>query len=275
MPLEEAQLLDEEIRSHALVRTMRLRIYLPPYYDRFEMQYPVLYLLHPWGQDERYWTDVMAIHVVAERLIHTGAVPPFIAVMPQGDKSFFVNAADPHGDYELVVRAELPFFEGALEGCGDYGDYILNEVVPFVDERYRTRPDRQSRTIAGISMGGAGAATLAFTNPELFGSVGIHSPALFTSDRLGPPWIFGLNDPAAFAARDPTHLATHLTPAASPRIFLDCGDDDEFAHPTTLLHWALEEAGIPHTYLTGPGGHTWDYWDRNLPQYLGFYTAGW
>lgn len=271
----KGRIIDDSFRSSALVRTMRLRIYLPPNYDRFEMRYPVLYLLHPWGMDECYWTDVMGFHTIAERLMHAGTVPPFIMVMPQGDKSFFVDAADPHGHYEPIVEGNPLFFKGALEGCGDYGDYFLNEVILFADQRYRTRTDREGRVIAGISMGGAGAAINAFSHPDWFGGVGIHSPALFGPDQLGPPWIFGLNDPDAFASRDPIHLAAHLKQTTAPRIYLDCGVDDELAAPSRLLHDALEKARIPHTYMTGAGSHTWAYWHERLPQYLGFYTAGW
>lgn len=273
--IPSGRLIDEQFRSRALVRTMRLRIYLPPNYDRFEMRYPVLYLLHPWGMDESYWTDVMGFHTVTERLMHAGTVPPFVMVMPQGDKSYFINAADPHGHYEPIVDGNPDFFAGALEGCGDYGDYFLEEVIPYVDERYSTRTDRAGRVIAGISMGGAGAAALAFTHPDRFGGVGIHSPALFAPHRFGPPWIFGLNDPDALAARDPIRLAARLRQATAPRIYLDCGVDDEVAANVRLLHDALDKARIPHTYMTGAGGHSWDYWHERLPQYLGFYTAGW
>ncbi len=275
MSPDAGSLVDRTLHSRALCRLMRLHLYLPPGYDKRHGRYPVVYLLHPWGEDEHYWTAVLQLHKVADRLIVVGALPPFIAAMPQGDKSFFINAADPGGDFSMVQRLDPDFFAGAMEGYGDYGDYLLEDVIPYVERTFRVRCERSARVIAGISMGGTGAAVLAFTHPHLFGAVGIHSPALFSQRQLGPPWIFGLGDERAFAERDPVHLARRLDGRTSPRILLDCGQQDEFALSVEELRWTLIERDIPHTYLTGIGGHSPDYWQAHLAEYLGFYAAGW
>ncbi len=275
MPPVSGSLVDRVFRSRALYRSMRLHVYLPPRYGESDLRYPVAYLLHPWGCDETYWTDAINLPTVADRLIDAGALPPFVAVMPQGDKSFFVNAEDPGGDFSPVTRLDPDYFEKALDGFGDYGDYLLEDVIPTVEKKFRIRTDRDSRAIAGISMGGAGAAVLAFTHPEQFCAVGIHSPALFTEERLGPPWIFGLGDPDAFASRDPLHLVGQLDPRDSLRIYVDCGLDDDLAPAVGALHDALTGRGIRHTYVTRPGPHHREYWGANLAEYLGFYAAGW
>lgn len=269
------QMLDIRIRSGALCRPMRLHIYLPPRYGEPGLRYPVVYLLHPWGRDEHYFTGRLALHEVADRLIHAGAIPPFIAVMPQGDKSFFLNAANPGGDFTPILRLDAALFAGALEGYGDYADYLMNDVIPEVERRFAAQAHRAGRVIAGVSMGGAGAAALAFRHPESFGAVGIHSPVLFTAERRGPPWIFGLNDPAAAAQRDPAHLAGGLAPGHGLRIYLDCGLDDELAAPVGALHDELDRLGIPHRYCCRAGGHGGSYWSAHLAEYLGFYAAGW
>jgi len=273
------RLVDLTIHSRALIRTMRLHVYLPPGYADTSMRYPVVYLLHPWGQDERYWTRFLRVHEAADHLVEAGALPPFIAAMPQGDKSFFINAEDPGGDFSPVVRLDPEHFAGALDGYGDYGDYVLEDLIPAVEREFRVIASRSARTIAGVSMGGTGAAVLAFQRPDLFGAVGIHSPALFTDEQLGPPWIFGLGDEAAFARRSPVHLARHLDPSSNLRIYLDCGQQDEFAAPALALHEALSARGVPHTYVSREGGHTGGhtggYWRAHLARYLGFYTAGW
>lgn len=269
------RLIDRTIRSRALVKTMRLRLYLPPRYGELAIRYPVVYLLHPWGMDECYFSEALHLHELADRLIRTGALPPFIAVMPQGDKSYFINAEDPGGDFSMVTRLDPVYFDGALDGYGDYGDYLLQDVVGFVERQYDVRSDRAGRVIAGISMGATGAAVLAFTHPHLFGAVGIHSPALFDQTRLGPPWIFGLGDPLAFARRDPVQLAGDLPERTSLSVYLDCGQQDEFDEPAAELHRALVERDIQHTYISRPGGHSFDYWEAHLAEYLGFYAAGW
>lgn len=263
------------LHSQALCKTMRLLVYLPPHYGEFGMRYPVAYLLHRWGGDERYWVDSLHLPEVADRLIHAGAIPPFVAVMPQGDKSFFLNAADPGGDFTPILRLDPDTYRDALSGYGDYADYLMDDVIPEVEWRYEVRSDRAGRVIAGVSMGGAGAAALAFTQPECFGAVGIHSTELFSSERLGQPWIFGLGDPAAFARRDPLHLAWALEAESGLRIYLDCGQQDEYARLTAEVHYALTGREIQHTYVSRPGGHDADYWRAHLAEYLGFYAAGW
>jgi enterochelin esterase-like enzyme len=226
----QGQVKELTLHSMAMCKPMRLNVYLPPRYGDFSMRYPVVYLLHPWGA-----TQDLRLHEAADHLIHAGALPPFIAVMPQGDKSFFVNAADPGGDFSMIVQFDPDTYRGALEGYGDYGDYIVDDVIPFVEQRFAVRREQSARAIAGVAMGGAGAAALAFSYPDVFGAVGIHSPTLFSQERLGPPWIFGLGDAAAFAQRDPQSLARNLRADDGLRIYLDCGYDDERQVPTANL----------------------------------------
>jgi enterochelin esterase-like enzyme len=254
---------------------MRLRVYLPPLYGEFKMRYPVVYLLHPWGENERYWTDWLGFHTLADHLANIGIVAPFIAVMPQGDKSYFVDAADPQGDYDSVVALDAEYYAGALEGSGKYGEHLIEDVIKMVDKTFQTRAERAGRSIAGISMGGLGAAVLAFTHPELFGAVGVHSPALNAGPGQGPPWIFGLSDPEAFARLDPTSLVARIPINDSPRIYLDCGVDDMYAELVDDLHWALSDRKIQHTFISRPGAHTGGYWKNNLAEYIGFYAGGW
>jgi len=275
MPPTIGKLVERTIRSRALLRDMRLHIYLPPFYGKHGHPYPVVYLLHPWGADERFWTAGLGFNSAADHLINSGTVLPFLAVMPQGDKSYFINAEDPGGDFSAIVRFDPEHFEGAIEGAGFYGDYILEEVIPGVEDYYDVRAEAESRAIAGISMGGTGAAILAFSHPELFCAVGIHSPMLFSMDRPGPPWIFGFGDEAAFTQRDPAYLASQLPDNHGLRTFLDCGIDDERSEATSDLHYALEAHNIKHTYVSRPGGYDPKYWHANLAEYIGFYAATW
>ncbi len=263
------------IRSYELVREMRLIVYLPPLYGKYPLSYPALYLLHPWGADEHYWVEEIGLCETADHLIERGAVPPFVGVMPQGDKSFFIDAANPRGDYRGITRLDPVHFAGALEGCGDYGCYLLNDVLGEVERRYAVRRDRAGRVIAGVGMGGAGAGVLAFSHPELFGAVGMHSPTLFDKTRLGPPWLFGLGDEAAFTQRDPVSLAMRLDRRRCPRIFLDHGLEDEAASACVALHDVLEARGLTHVYHSRTGQSSADVWRGCLAEYLGFYAAGW
>jgi enterochelin esterase-like enzyme len=262
-------------QSRALCKPMRLSLYLPPGYRDSDRACPVLYLLHDWGWTEGSWFDLLDFSAAADRLISAGAVPPFIAAMPQGDKSFFIDAADPDGSYETLIRFDPAHYEGALEGCGFYGEYLLEDVLPFVERKFRVLARPSMRALGGIGMGATGAAALALSKPGVFSKVGMHSPLLYDRPGMGPPWIFGLSDEAAFRARDPRHLAETAPLSDFPAMYLDTGIDDDSADLTGSLHNILTRRGVKHTYRAHSGGHDLAIWQDHLAEYLGFYTAGW
>ncbi|MGF1504847.1 MAG: alpha/beta hydrolase [Anaerolineae bacterium] len=268
-------IIDRTLRSRALLKPMRVRVYLPPGFSTDGL-YPVIYLLHPWGADERYWDETLHLPQLADTLIDIGVIPPFVAVMPQGDKSYFINAANPQGDFDQLVSGSPDQFAGALEGCGDYGDYLLEDVIGWVEATFPVRTEPEGRVLAGIAMGGAGAGVLAFSRPRMFGTVAMHSPDLIVEPHFGPPWIFGLNDPLAFAARSPIALAENLSGTAGMRIALDHGCDDPYSQPgAALLHEALLDQGITHRFHVNAGTHSTGYWAAHLGEYIGYYTAAW
>jgi len=276
--LPEEALRDFSLESQVLGRAMSVRLVLPPRYRPDPAEpYPVLYFLHPWGLSPRYITDKLHIHEHLWRGVEQGDLPPMVIVLPTGHKSFYLNAADPPGhDWAALLDANERFFENALEEYGRYGDYLLGEVIPYVEEHYPVRRDRAGRAIGGISMGGAGAAVHAFRAPEHFGALGIHSPALFSGppENGGPPWIFGL-ERATFETRDPISLARNLSPQTAPRVFLDTGDRDPMRAEVEQLHRALTERGVPHVYEVLAGGHDKTYWEPRMRDYLAFYAREW
>lgn len=268
---------DVMLHSPALGRDMEMKVILPPGYAPDIERYPVLYFLHPWGLSPRYITDKLNIHLHLWRGVQRRALPPFVIVLPTGGKSFFVDAADPPGhNWSEMLRLDDEFFRDALVLYGRYGTCLREDVIPFVEQHYAVRSDRAGRAIGGISMGGAGAAVHAFSSPERFGAVGIHSPALFPGppEYGGPPWIFGV-DWQSFAERNPADVARRLTPDTQPRIFLDCAEDDPMIDQVDALHRALNELGLAHEYAIEPGGHNKTYWEPRIPRYLAFYARDW
>ena len=185
----------------------------------------------------------------AERLIQAGKIGPLILVFPQGDASYFVNHA--RGDDER------------------WGDYTAIDLVAHSDTTYRTLPTRSGRAIGGLSMGGFGALSLAFTHPDTYGVVGAHSPSLRTQGEAPA----ALGDPADYARIDPTALARDLDPAVAPRIWIDLGTEDEWATRTSTLKDDLRAVGIRPDYSESDGGHDADYWRANAERYLRFYTG--
>ncbi len=269
---------DRQIDSRALSRRMLVRVITPPGYAAdVEAPYPVLFFLHPWGLSPHYITDKLHIHHHLWDGIAAGDLPPMVIVLPTGHRSFYLNAADPPGyDWSPVVAATPDFFRDALDQYGRYGDYLLGEVVPFVEREYTVRCDRAGRALGGISMGGAAAAVHAFRDPARFCAVGIHSPALFMGppEEGGPPWIFGV-ERASFAARNPADLARSLDPAVRLRIFLDTGDQDMMVGAVRQLHQALADRGVAHDFGVNPGEHNKTYWEPRMREYLAFYARGW
>lgn len=262
------------LSSCTLSREMTVRVITPASAGN---GLPVLYYLHPWGLSPRYILEKLRLPEHLWRGIARGALPPFIIALPEGGKSFYVNALDPPGhDWAAVVASAPRFFEGALEQYGRYGDYLWGEVMPAVEDRFGVRKDRAGRAIGGISMGGAAAAYHAFRAPEAFCAVGMHSPAVFKPppEQGGPPWIFGTT-PESFAEYSPAELAARLSPDTQPRIWLDCGAEDPLLENVRALHRALDTHGLAHEFDIGPSGHNKLYWEPRMPNYLAFYAREW
>ncbi len=225
--------------SKILGRRQHYFVYLPPcYYADTETRYPVVYLLHGVPMDERHWLDEGVV-AAADKLMGSGELPPFLLVMPHGDSSIYTDTSG--GDKS---------FEGVF----------VNELVPFIDSNYRTLADPEHRSIGGISRGGVWALEIAFTHPQLFNSVGGHSPAL-SVNRAGSDY-------------DPEVLAK-TAPIDKLRIFLDAGDSDWTRFETMNLSKILNDRYIPYTFTIGKGDHDYPYWASQVAAYLRFYGAPW
>src|SRR5215469_759747 len=215
------------LNSRILRRPVRYCVYLPSGYDagatqRPPRRYPVLYLLHGLGDNEQTlfnsggWT-------LLDDLRYQHKMGDFLIVVPEGRRSFYVNSAD---------------------GSERYSDFFLQEFMPQIERKYRIRPERRSRAISGISMGGYGALRFAFAHPELFSAVSAQSAALIreTPEQLnaaantGSPLlgvlgpVFGKPiDVAHWSANNPFLLAKRN--AAELRrlaIYFNCGQEDNY-----------------------------------------------
>jgi len=151
-------------------------IYLPPGYDQEpSRRYPVVYLLHGYGAGPRSWLgedgyEDMDLTVVLDDLIGSGAVRPLIVAMP-----------------DARTRLGGSWYADSPT-AGDWERFLADDLVGFVDSKYRTQPSRDSRGIAGQSMGGYGALRIAMHRPEVFGAVlGMSAPNLANPDPFGAP----------------------------------------------------------------------------------------
>lgn len=246
----EHRVREASFHSPALGREVRYRVVVPEDYDRGARRYPVLYLLHGLYGDYRNWTT-------RTDLVRYVAGRGLIVAMPDAGDSWYANAPG--------------------EPAARYEDFLLEDFLAEVDARFRTVAARQSRAIAGLSMGGYGAVKLALRRPERFGFAASFSGALNAARELedeGPEFRDGLRralgPPASPARRreDVFALLAAADPAALPYFYLDCGSSDFLLEANRRFVARLQARGAAYEYHEVPGGHDWSYWDRRLPEML-------
>ena len=210
-------------------------------------RYPVLYLLHGWnGQPQGWLTET--------RLKEYAAHYQLIIILPEGDNGWYTDSA--------TVRE------------GKYESYILQELIPDVDHRFRTIAERKGRAVAGLSMGGYGALKFGLKHPDVFALSASMSGALDAPARVDDASIrqtFGEADNPVRAANDLFKLASHLSKeqvAALPYFYMDCGAEDPWAKTNRELSSLFQDRQIAHEYRELPGGHDWKYWDRQVQEIL-------
>ena len=286
----------DTVWARALGVAKTVRIYLPPSYDADpQRRFPVAYYLHGWTGNERNWTVAGRLDTVADSLAALGR-PEMIVVMPDGDDSWYTTWNTLEN--LAACRRDTVRTEASASYCvawPHYDDYIVNNLVSHVDSRYRTHADREHRGIAGLSMGGYGAVTLALNNPSVFSAAASHSgvlaPAFVPEDtsgltldgatrmtRLrasyGAIWpsmalAFG-KDTTGWWARDPARIVRRMRRQGRelPSLYMDIGLRDRFLGQNRLLHAELDRLRVAHVYRELPGAHDWTFWRENLPESL-------
>ena len=217
-------------------------VYTPPGYDAAgATKYPVLYLLHGYSDDASGWTAVGKANLVLDTLISEGKAKPMIIVMPLG-----------YGAPEFVqpaIAASRPFNNVALreKNFTNFQAALIDEVMPMVETSYKIDGNRDSRAIAGLSMGGAESLLTGLNRLDKFSWVGSFSAG-------------GLNG-------DPAVVFPQLSENANSKLHLlwiACGTDDHLITANrNLVSW-LKGKNIHLTQIETPGRHTWMVWRRNL-----------
>jgi enterochelin esterase-like enzyme len=208
-------------------------IYLPPCYESFANErFPVLYLLHGQTYNQDQWVRLGA-PVIADQLIHSNEAMSFIMVFP--DDRYWNSAAGP-----------------------GFGNRLINDLIPYVDKNYRTIADREHRALGGLSRGGGWTVQLGLEHPELFGMLGLHSPAIFTDNA---PYV--------------NKILQAIPENSRPKIWLDIGDSDMQLSNAMLLDDMLTRGNYIHEFHLFTGEHTENYWSAHTESYLRWYTQVW
>jgi enterochelin esterase-like enzyme len=245
----QGTLIDDRVSSPIIGESFPYRVYLPPnYLSSPQKRYPVLYMLHGAGGNYTEWSDSY-LPEQTDRMMVAGEIPPLIVVMPDdGGGTYWANWS---------------------EGGPRWGDYLTEDVVSTIDQRYRTLANPRSRAVGGLSMGGLGALNLAFQHPDVFGVVGAHSPSV----RLEPDPALWFLQGQTFWDNDPIWLAQNKTGLDSLAIWIDAGTDDVWLGNIEAVHDALIDAGLHHTWNEFPGLHEAEYWIEHVPDYMRFYAS--
>jgi enterochelin esterase family protein len=218
--------------STAYNDTHEFLAYLPPGYFTSTARYPVLYLVHGAGDTAMGWGTAGAANLILDSLIAEKKAVPMIVVMP------FNGSNNP------------PAPQGAFE------DYMLKDLIPYVDAKYRVAPGRENRAMAGLSAGGAATYNVGLKHLELFSAFGLFSAAS------------GGGSFADFATRYPDLVKNPKDANAKIKVFwIGCGTEDPLDAGAKTLDAELTKAQIVHSYHDRPGGHVWPVWRWALAEF--------
>ena len=246
---------EASLNSKLMGRAMPYRIILPSGYAASKQKrYPVIYLLHGLFGSSENWTTLTKLPSYALSY-------EFIIVNPEGGNGWYTDSATKTNDR--------------------YESYILKELIPEIDAKYRTVTSRDGRVIAGLSMGGYGALKFGVKFPEMFSLVGSFSGALgatsFRSTPVLAPLLKSLDEtfgPIGGEIRNNNDLFALVRNASPekiktfPFIYLDCGTEDFLFQNNREFVSLLVEKKVPHEYRELPGSHAWDYWGQQVIEFL-------
>ncbi len=210
-------------------------IYKPAGYDaNTDQKYPVLYILHGGGEDERGWATQGKTDLILDNLIAAGKAKPMLVVMPDG------NMAGQQSFGEMTLR----MFERELK----------HSIIPFVEKNYRAEAAPGNRALAGLSMGGLQTLYVGINNTEMFPYLGVFSSGWITpaqNDLAEKQYDYIKNNPAKMSAL---------------RLFwISMGGKEDIAwNNCQVMLKKLDGLNVKYTYSEYPGGHTWPVWRNNL-----------
>ncbi|MBT2694789.1 alpha/beta hydrolase-fold protein [Bacillus sp. ISL-55] len=206
------------------------RVYLPEGYENSDKQYPVVYLLHQFQSDSSAF-ELDKVDLILDQAIAGKEIGEMIVVMPDSDgMSWWVNQ----------------------ENGSQWMDMVTKDLVPYIDQTYRTIADKNQRGISGVSMGGFGAYVIGMQNTDLFTSFASHMGALSST----------------VAGKNPIQLVKNADPEKLRELsfYFDSGDEDfyKFDIPAIDLHHYLKSVGVPHEFEIRSGNHNSEFYTGSI-----------
>ncbi|WP_312285382.1 alpha/beta hydrolase-fold protein [Chryseobacterium gleum] len=221
-----------QYQSKTVGTTRRALIYTPPGFKKSE-KYPVLYLLHGIGGDEKEWFNQGKPNIILDNLYAQGKLQPMIVVLPNGRAM-----KDDRATGNIMAPDKVVAF-------ATFEKDLLNDLIPFVEKKYPVKKDRENRALAGLSMGGGQTQNFAFGSIDKFAWLGAFSSAPNT--------------------KEPNKLLPNPQDALKLKlIFISCGDADGLMPFSKRTSDYLRKNKIPHIFYIEPGGHDFKVWKNDL-----------
>ncbi len=235
--------------SPTLGMKRRLTVYTPAGYESSGEKYPVFYLLHGMGGDEEAWTDLGRAAQILDNLIAQGKAQPMIVVMTNGNASEEAAPGETHNGL-VPPTIELPkTMEGSFEEA-------FKDVISFVEKTYRTKTEKKSRAIAGLSMGGYHSMHISHFYPEMFDYVGLFSAALW-APKGGESPVY----------KDVEGQLAKQFKTAPALYYIAIGDKDFLYQANVDYRKQLDEKGYKYEYFETGEGHIWKNWRIYLTEF--------
>jgi enterochelin esterase-like enzyme len=223
-----------EYDSKSVGNKRKALVYTPPDYSP-DTKYPVLYLLHGIGGDEEEWRRGGHPEIILDNLIADHKAVSMIIVMPNG-------RAQPNDRVGTNAMATAPAF-------GKFDKDLLGDLIPFIQSKYSVKADRESRALAGLSMGGGQSLNFGLGNLDTFAWVGGFSSAPNTKQ------------PAELVP-DPEATTKQLK-----LLYLSCGNKDGLIRISQGVHAYLKEKNVPHIWHVDEHAHDFQHWKKALYQF--------
>ncbi|RIV24064.1 esterase [Fibrisoma montanum] len=224
----------------------RAFVYTPPGYDENpKKQYPILYLLHGAGENERGWSLQGHMSAILDNLIAEKKATPMLVVMDNG-YALVPNEAPANTPGDMVKRA------ATLE------QVYLREIIPTMETAYRTLPGRENRAMAGLSMGGLQTMLIGMKHVDMFSHYGFFSGAIFGDMLADPKTAFN----GVFADAKAFNNKVRV-------LWFSAGSEEKrFVEMAADARKKLGDLGIKSTYYESPGTyHEWHTWRRCLHEF--------
>jgi enterochelin esterase-like enzyme len=212
-------------------------IYTPAGYDaNSNEKYPVLYILHGGGEDERGWATQGKSDLILDNLIAEKKAKPMLIVMPDGNTNT---------DFAGFGERTLKMFEAEMKRC----------VIPFVEKKYRVQPEAKNRALAGLSMGGIQTLYVGMNNTDMFSNLGIFSSG----------WILPMQSKLADAQYDFMQNNIDKIKSNLKLLWIGIGGKEDIAYNNCqIMRSKFDGMNIKYEYDDYPGGHAWPVWRHDL-----------